>query len=347
MGESMRAVLLPGDRQATVVERPRPTAGPHEVVVRVRTSAICASDLSLYYGNAVVGGDVAGTGSIIPGHEAAGDVVEVGAAARFVGIGDRVAVHLSIGCMHCEHCLSGYIHHCAEWRCVGFDVDGGDAEYVVVPEINCLRLPDELSYEAGSLIVDNFGTQFHVQKRLGVGAVGLTLIVGIGPMGAAAILTAKARGARVIAVDVLDHRLELAERLGADRVVDASKGDALDEVMRISGGRGVERVLDCSGNEQGEQLALDAAAKLAKVGLVGECSHLEVDPSEHFLRKELEVYGAWVYPIHEFEEMARFLIEAKVPVESTVSDRCGIDEAADAFDRFDRRLTEKLMFVWD
>ncbi|MGD9736502.1 MAG: alcohol dehydrogenase catalytic domain-containing protein [Solirubrobacterales bacterium] len=343
----MKAVLLPGDRAVEVVDRPRPTVGPGEVVVRVRSSAICASDLSLYYGDALVGGENAGSGAIVPGHEAAGDVIEVGDGTRFIGVGDRVAVHLSIGCMHCEHCLAGYIHHCAEWRCVGFDVDGGDAEYIVVPEINCLRLPDQLSYEAGSLIVDNFGTQYHAQKRLEISGVGRTAIVGIGPMGSSAILTAKARGARVIAVDVLDHRLELAERLGADWVVDASDGNALDEIMRISNGRGVERAIDCSGNPSGETLVLEAAAKLGKVAFVGECSRVEVNPSEQFIRKELEVYGAWVFPIFEFDEVTRFLIEARVPIESTVSDRCGIDDAPQAFDRFDKRLTEKVMFVWE
>jgi threonine dehydrogenase-like Zn-dependent dehydrogenase len=343
----MKAVLLPGDRAVEIVDKPRPTAGPNEVVIKVRSSAICASDLSLYYGDALVGGDDAGSGQIVPGHEAAGDVVETGSNVRHIASGDRVTVHLSIGCMHCEYCLAGYIHHCSQWRCVGFDVDGGDAEYVVVPEINCLTLPPELSYEAGSLIVDNFGTQFHTQQRLGVSGVGYTAVVGIGPMGASAVLTAKARGARVIAVDVLDHRLELAERLGADWVVDASSGNGLEEILRLTRGRGVERAIDCSGKADGEILAVDAAAKLGKVAFVGECPHVTLNPSEQMIRKELEVMGAWVYPIFEFEAIVRFLVDAKVDVESTVSDRCGIEEADQAFDRFDRRLTEKVMFVWE
>jgi threonine dehydrogenase-like Zn-dependent dehydrogenase len=343
----VKAVLLTGGGRVDVVERQAPTPGANEVLIRVRASAICASDLSLYHGNALVGGADAGTGRIVPGHEAAGDVVELGPGVRRVQVGDRVAVHLSVGCMVCAYCRAGYIHHCDEWKCIGFDIDGGDAEYLVAPEVNCLALPEELSYEAGSLIVDNFGTQYHTQKRLGVSGAGTTAIVGIGPMGAAGVLTAKARGGRVIAVDVLDHRLALAEQLGADHVVNAADDDALEQILRLTGGRGVEIAIDCSGRPDGENLALDATAKLGKVAFIGECPAVTVDPSVQLIRKELEVLGAWVFPIFEFEEIVRFLVDARIPVESTVSDRCGLDQAADAFARFEQRLTEKVMFVMD
>jgi threonine dehydrogenase-like Zn-dependent dehydrogenase len=343
----MRAVLLPGDGSAEVVEREVPTPGPHDVLVRTRASAICASDLSLYRGSALVGGDAAGKGQIIPGHEPAGDVVQVGDAVRRVTVGDRVAVHLSIGCMRCEYCRAGYIEQCAEWKCLGFDLDGGDADYLIAPEVNCLALPDEMSYEAGALIVDNFGTQYHTQKRLGVSGVGTTAVIGIGPMGAAGILTAKARGARVIAVDVLDHRLELAERLGADHLVNSSGDGALAEILALTRGRGVENAIDCSGKAAGETLALEAAAKLGKVAFVGEGPELTVSPSEQFIRKELEVIGAWVWPIYEFDEIVRFLLDHNVDIESTVSDRRDLGEAADAFSRVERRLSEKVMFVWE
>jgi threonine dehydrogenase-like Zn-dependent dehydrogenase len=343
----VKAVLLPGQSQVDVVERPMPKPGSGEVLVRTRASAICASDLTLYHGDALVGGDSAGKGTIIPGHEPAGDVAEVGDGVRGVKVGDRVAVHLSIGCMRCEYCRAGYIQQCAEWRCLGFDVDGGDADYLVIPDTNCLVLPPELSYEAGALIVDNFGTQFHTQKRLGVSGIGVTAVIGIGPMGASAILIAKARGACVIAVDVVDHRLALAERLGADYVVNSVGGGGLEEILAITNGRGVEKAIDCSGNPAGENLALDAAAKLGKVAFVGECPAVSVNPSEQFIRKELDVIGAWVWPIFEYEEILRFLLQHRIAIESTVSDRYDLAQAPEAFDRVERRLAEKAMFVWD
>ena len=343
----MKAVILPGDSTAEVVERPRPTPGVNEVLIKVRSSAICASDLSLYKGNAVVGGAEAGRGTIIPGHEAAGDVISVGEGVRSVAVGTRVAVHLSIGCMHCEYCRSGHIELCKQWLCVGFDVDGGDAEYIVVPEAMCLVLPDELSYEAGSVMVDNFGTQFHTQKRLGISGADVVAVIGLGPMGAAAVLVAKARGASVIAVDMVPHRLALAKKLGADHVIDISEANALDMIRDLTGGRGAEVCIDCSGNSGGENLALDAAARLGKVAFVGECSSTTIDPSEQFLRKELEVIGGWVFPIYEYDEMVRFLIRHDIKPEITVSHRFALDEAAKAFQMVSERQADKVMFVFE
>jgi threonine dehydrogenase-like Zn-dependent dehydrogenase len=343
----VKAVSLPGDGTVVIVEKPNPKPGPNEVLVRVRASAICASDLSLYSGTPVVGGENAGKGLLAPGHEACGDVVEVGEAVTYVQVGDRVSVHLSIGCMHCEYCRAGYIQQCPQWQCVGFDVDGGDAEYIVVPQVNCLPLPPELSYEAGALIVDNFGTQYHTQKRLGVSGVGNTAIIGIGPMGAAGILVAKARGAKVIAVDVVDRRLALATKLGADHVVDARGDGALAEILALTGGRGVEIAIDCSGRPDGENLALDAAAKLGKVAFIGECGSVNINPSEQMIRKELDVIGAWVWPIFEFEEAVRFLRLHDINLEATVSDRYSLSDAGEAFERVEKRLADKVMFVFD
>ncbi|MCS5716917.1 alcohol dehydrogenase catalytic domain-containing protein [Herbiconiux sp. CPCC 205763] len=343
----MKAVLLPGDGTVEVVERPIPVPSMNQVLIKVRSSAICASDLSLYSGNAVVGGNLAGSGKIIPGHEAAGDVVEIGEGVRSVAVGDRVAVHLSIGCMHCEFCRAGYIEQCLQWQCVGFDVDGGDAEYIVVPEAVCLQLPPELSYEAGSVMVDNFGTQYHTQKRLGVSGTDVVTVVGLGPMGAAAVLVAKARGADVIAVDLVPHRLELARTLGADHVVDVSDGTALEQILALTDGRGTEVAIDCSGNAAGENLALDAAARLGRAAFVGESSSATINPSEQFLRKELTVIGGWVFPIYEYDEMVRFILRHGITPEVTVSHRFTLDEAPTAFRMVQERRADKVMFVFD
>src|SRR5687767_11604102 len=116
----MKAVLLPGARRVEVVERPDPVPGPGEVLVRVRSSALCRSDMSIYDGKPIVGGSAAGTGSIVPGHEAAGEVAAVGSGVRGLRAGDRVAVNLAIGCGRCRWCLRGYRMLCPDWKCVGF-----------------------------------------------------------------------------------------------------------------------------------------------------------------------------------------------------------------------------------
>jgi propanol-preferring alcohol dehydrogenase len=343
----MRAVILPGDRRVQVVERPDPRAGAGEVLIRTRVSALCRSDMSLYYGNPIVGGASAGKGLVIPGHEPAGDVIEIGEGVSGIAVGDRVAVYLAIGCGHCSHCLRGDRMLCPTWKCLGFDVDGGDADYLVVPAVNCLRLPDEISYEAGALLTDMVGTQYHTQKRLGVSGATTLAVFGIGPMGAAGVLVAKGRGARVIAIDSVPHRLELARRLGADVVLDPSRDDVAACIAELTGGEGVDAAVDCSGAPAAQNAALDVTRKRGAVAFVGESRETTINPSDQMIRKLLTVFGAWYFPLWEFPEIARFAIDQKLPVEQLVSHRFALEDAEEAFRRFDARETEKAIFVWD
>jgi threonine dehydrogenase-like Zn-dependent dehydrogenase len=343
----VKAVLLPGDKRVEIVDRPDPTPGPGEVLVRTRASAICRSDMTLYYGNPIVGGDSAGTGTVIPGHEPAGDVVEVGPGVRDVAVGDRVAAYLAIGCGVCEHCLRGYRMLCPQWKCIGFDVDGGDAEYLIVPEPNCLKLPDEISYESGALLTDMVGTQYHAQKRLEVSGATTVAIFGIGPMGAAGICVARGRGAKVIAVDVVESRLALATELGADAVVNSADGDAVAQLLELTGGRGIDVAIDCSGAPAAQNAALDATRAHGGVAFVGESRSTTINPSDQFIRKLLNVIGAWYFPLWEFPEIARFVVQHQLPVDKLITHRFALDDAEEAFRLFDERLTEKAVFVWD
>ena len=343
----MRAVLLPGDRRVEVVDRPDPRPGHGEVLIRTRASALCRSDMSLYYGNPIVGGEGAGKGLVVPGHEPAGDVVEFGPGVDSIAIGDRVTVYLAIGCGHCEHCLAGYRMLCAKWRCLGFDVDGGDADYLVVPAVNCLRLPEGLSYEAGALLTDMVGTQYHTQKVLDVSGTTTLAVFGLGPMGAAGVLVGKGRGARVIAVDVLEDRLALARSLGADETVNSADGEVVAALLELTHGRGVDAAVDCSGAPAAQNAALDAACRRGAVAFVGESRETTINPSDQIIRKLLRVVGGWYFPLWEYPEIARFVVERDVPVDRLITHRFNIEEAETAFAMFDRRETEKAVFVWE
>jgi threonine dehydrogenase-like Zn-dependent dehydrogenase len=343
----VKAVLFPGNREVRVVDRPDPTPSLGQVLIKTRASALCRSDMSLYYGDPVVGGEAAGTGQIIPGHEPAGEVVELGLGAEGVEVGDRVAIYLAISCGHCEYCLSGYRMLCSDFKCLGFDVDGGNADYLVVPAVNCLKLPDEISHEAGAVMTDMIGTQYHAQKRLGVSGATTVAIFGLGPMGGAGVLIGKARGARVIAVDVLDSRLKLAREFGADEVIDSSEEDPVERLRDLTRGVGVDVAIDCSGAPPAQNAALDAARKMGSVAFVGESFSTTINPSEQMIRKVLHVIGAWYFPLGEFPEIARFVVDRGVPVEKLITHRFSLDDAPEAFRMFDERKTEKAVFVWD
>lgn len=232
----MKAVFLPGNKRVEIraVEVPKPRQD--EVLVQVKASCICRSDLSLYYGNAVVGGDAAGR--CITGHEPAGIIVEVGSAVRQFKKDDRVAIHLAVGCGVCAYCRAGHFHLCAEWTCLGFTADGGNAEYIAVPERNLLRLPDSMSYLAGAISTDAFGTLCSAARKLGINGLSTVGIWGLGPMGSAGVLAAKALGGKVIALDPIAERREFAASLGADLVLDPTSPMAREEIMDFAGGRG-------------------------------------------------------------------------------------------------------------
>ena len=341
----MKAVLLPGSRQVHVVDRPDPVPGLGEVLVRVRASALCRSDMSLYEGTPIVGGDVAGTGRIIPGHEPAGEIAALGPAVAGRSVGERVAVNLAVGCGRCRWCLGGYQMLCHNWKCVGFDIDGGDAEYLVVPSANAMPIPDSMSFDVAAVSTDMIGTQYSTQKRLGVSGNDTLAVFGIGPMGGAGILVAKARGARVIAVDVLDSRLAMAQELGADELVDSRSLDAAQRLRELTGGEGVDVAVECSGNPGAQNAALDAARRFGSVAFVGESRSTTINPSDQIIRKLLKVIGGWYFALWEYPEIAKFIVDHALPVEKLVTHRFSLDDASEAFRAFNARETEKALFV--
>ena len=181
---------------------------------------------------------------------------------------DRVAIYLGVGCGNCE-VLPQRISSFAPWQCVGFDVDGGNADYIVVPAGNCLTLPDEISFRVRRSDDRHGGYAVRRPTPVGVSGTDTVAMFGIGPMGGAGILVAKGRGARVIAVDILESRLEQARGLGADGTIN-SRDENPRRGARSTGGRGVDVAIDCSGSPAGQNAALDSAAKFGRVAFIGE-----------------------------------------------------------------------------
>lgn len=172
----------------------------------------------------------------------------------------------------------------------------GDADYLVVPAQNCLKLPDQISYEAGAVMTDMVGTQYHTQKRLNVSGSTTVAVFGLG---AAGVLIGKGRGARVIAVDVLESRLEMAQQLSADAVINSAKENPVEQLRALTDGDGVDVAIDCSGNPAGQNAALDSTRKQGAVAFVGESHSTTINPSDQLIRKLLTVIGAWYFPIWE------------------------------------------------
>jgi 2-desacetyl-2-hydroxyethyl bacteriochlorophyllide A dehydrogenase len=342
--KTMKAVFLPGDKKVEIREVEIPTPGPGEVLVQLKASAICRSDMSLYYGTSVFEGTK--TGCMVPGHEPAGIIAEVGPGVSKFKAGDRVAVYLAIGCGECPHCKSGYKMFCKEFKCIGFDSHGGDADYMVVPAENCMRLPDGISFVTAAVSTDAIGTLYHAQKRMNISGKDILVIFGMGPMGGAGVMVAKGLGATVVAVDMIDERLELAKELGADYIINGKKMNVQEEIKRITNGVGADAAIDCSGNPYAENDALDCVKPHGRVAFIGECKETTIRPSQQLIRKQITVMGSWYFPIQEFDEIAEFIVRKNLPVEKLVTHKFKIEEAEEAFRLFDERKTEKAVFVW-
>jgi L-iditol 2-dehydrogenase len=340
----MKAVFLPGNKRVEIRAVEVPTPGPGEVLVQVKASCICRSDLSLYYGNAVVGGDAAG--KCITGHEPAGIIVSTGAGVRRFKAGDRVAVYLAIGCGVCSACRMGNFFLCQDWRCLGFTTDGGNAEYLVVPERNCLAIPDSISYVAAAISTDAFGTLFSACKKLRLNGASALGVWGLGPMGTSGVLTAKAMGARVVAFDPIAERREFAKQLGADLTLDPGAPDAKEKLAAFASPLGLDAGIDCSGHPAGQNMALDSVRRLGSVAFIGESRETTIRPSDQLIRKQLTLIGSWYFNIAEYEEIVDVLVGKKIDLERLATHRFSIDEAETAFRLFDERKTEKAVFVF-
>ena len=326
----MKAAFFAGQSRVEVRRVPQPVPAPGEVLLRVRTSALCGSELHSYRGQ--------GSGDDIPGHEMAGEVVALN-DVRGISIGERMAVQIMSGCGRCVHCLAGDPEHCAERHLH----TGGHAEYVALPAGCCLTLPPEITWAEGVLMGgDTIGTPYHALRRLGVSAADTVAVFGCGPVGLGAVTLLQYFGARTFAVEPIGYRRELANRLGADVVIDPASEDAIARIDELTDGQGVEVALDCSGVAATTGLALDSAAVLGRVALIGEKRQATIRPSPQFIRKELTVIGSWYFTGPDYFRILG-LHQRGFDASGLVTHRFSLEEADQAFATFSSRQSGKVL----
>src|SRR5438045_1547496 len=288
----MRGVVFLGDRKLALQDFPDPAPGQGEVILAIKASGLCGSDLRHY--RAPAPAKSGSGGPIIAGHEPCGVVAAVGAGvpADFAPVGARVMNHHYKGCGRCRHCRIGWSQLCRGGTIVyGITGHGGHAPFMKVPASTLVSLPDELSFEEGAAISCGTGTAYGALKRIDVSGRDTLAIFGQGPVGLSATLLGRAMGARVIAIDIVPERLALARELGAEHVINARDADPVKVVHDLTRGEGAETTMDCSGSSEGRLGALQSAATWGRVAFVGEGGQTTIDVSKHMLRRQLTVHA--------------------------------------------------------
>jgi threonine dehydrogenase-like Zn-dependent dehydrogenase len=340
----MQGLVFPGDRSVALREFPDPEPGAGEVVVAMRASGICGSDLNLYRRPSAV---VAGLSPVVCGHEPCGEVVARGAgvpAAQFPD-GMRVMVHHYRGCMKCWLCRMGYTQMCAQAQVMGTDSDGGNARYLLAPAYSLVELPAELSFAEGAAISCGTGTAYAALKKLAVSGRDTLAIFGQGPVGLAATQLATAMAARVVAVDPSAERRGMAADLGAAVVVDPVAEDAVARIRELTHGEGADATLDCSGNSVARAQCATAARAWGRACYVGAHGTATFDMTPDVIHKQLTMIGSWTFNPTLMAECAQFAVDRQVPLGRVFTHSFRLDEAEEAFRLVESQRIGKGVFV--
>lgn len=352
MTNTMRTLLFPGDRRVKIAEVRVPVPGPRQVRVQLKAAGLCGSDLHQQYRvpadereGIVVGHHT--SPSTTPGHEAAGVVVEVGDDVGTIRVGDRVAVAHVTGCGACVACRRGRDIDCPRKVFYGLDRDGAMADYMLAEEKDCIVLPDNVSFVEGAFWSCGAGTGAAALARGDLKAGETVAVVGLGPVGTAAVFLAEKAGARVIGLDPLAERRDHAREHGAHVTIDASAPDAVQQVLDATGGRGADLVVEASGVAPGRVSTLHLAGiggRIVFVGLGNRPVEFDIDL---MIQKQLTCAGSWVFGTPDLTEMIRSAAQLGIDVEDMVTYRYPLSDAEHALEEFDAGSLGKTVFVWE
>jgi threonine dehydrogenase-like Zn-dependent dehydrogenase len=298
----MIKAIITGPRQAALAESPAPRATSDWAVVKVHSAPMCTEYKAWLKGDPVE----------FLGHEAAGEVVEV-AQHGPVKAGDRVVVMPTYPCGNCALCVAGDFIHCEHGPSVALVTGSPEgsatyAHYLIKPMWLLPKIPDGVSFDLASLACCGLGPSFGAFDLMGLDAFDTVLITGLGPVGIGAVINARFRGARVIGVDALPYRADLARNLGAEVVIDPRDPDAVRHVKDLCNGVGPDRALDCSGAVAAHRLCIDAVRRKGRVAFVGECSEeTPLRASPDMIRKGSTLVGSWHYNLNLFPKIMQVI----------------------------------------
>jgi|ERR1700722_7462433 threonine dehydrogenase-like Zn-dependent dehydrogenase len=339
----MLGMVFVGEHEVTLADFPDPIPGPGEVVIEIKASGMCGSDLHKYRRAKELNSHYIG------GHEPAGIVVALGAGvnSNIAQLGRRVMVHHYHGCTTCKHCRAGWAQLCKEvpMQLYGGNANGAHAPYLKVPADTLVPLDDSLSFMAGSAIACGTGTAWGALRRMNLSGRDTVAIFGQGPVGVSATMLACAQGARVIALDTEPARLSRAQEFGADVLINPKEQNAVEAIRAATRGLGATMSLETSGSSIAGRDALTCLDVWGTSCFVGLGTEVKLDVHE-FLFSQITAMTSATMSILGLKECADFVIERRLDIDAIFTNQWNLADAAEAYRLFDKQNSGKGVFIF-
>lgn len=332
MDGMMKVAVMEGIGKMGYLERPIPEVKPDEVLVKLEYVGICGSDMHYYETGAI--GDYVVEPPFVLGHEPGGTVVEVGSNVTHLKVGDRVALEPGKTCGKCEFCREGKYNLCPDVIFFATPpIDGVFQEYVAHEAALCYKLPDNVSTLEGALI-EPLAVGFHAANQGNAHAGQTAVVMGAGCIGLVSVMALKAEGvSRVYVVDVMPKRLDKAIELGADGVINASEVDAVEEIMKLTEGKGCDLAIETAGTEITTRQCIHAVKKGSTIVCVGYSKTGEMTlPMSLALDKEIRFETVFRYR-HIYPMAIDAVASGKVNLKGIVTDIFEFDDIQNAMDK--------------
>ncbi len=346
----MKGAILPGNSTAELEDFDIPSPRHGEVLIKMKSSTICGSDIRCIYHEHLGKGPEGYQPGMIAGHEPCGQIVETGPGCRRFKADDRVIIYHISGCGVCNDCRRGYMISCtSEYRrAYGWQRDGGMAEYLLAEEKDLVLLPDELSYSDGAQVACGFGTVYEGLEKISICGNDAVLVAGLGPVGLATAMLCRSMGAQqVIGIEVLDDRIRIAQDLQLfDNVLKAGP-DNVAQVRQLTGGMGVERAVDCSANNKARLTCIQATRKWGRIVFLGEGGTCEFQPSPDIIHDQKTIYGSWVTNLWRMEELVERLVRWGIHPADLITHRFRLDDVDKAYALMAEGKCGKVAVVFD
>ncbi len=320
----MKTVLIDKPYEISVTDTPKPEVNKGEALLKIMYCGICGADVASYTGNQPFT-----TYPRIPGHEFSAQIVSVPDNDKGLKPGDIVTANPYFNCGECYSCRRGFVNCCTDNKTMGVQKDGSFCEYVSMP---VERIYPGKGLSARELaLVEPFTIGYHALRRASIMPGNKVLVVGAGPIGLFALISAKAQGAEVYVADILDGRLEKALHFGAKGVINSKKDDIVKKAMEITGGDGFDVCVEACGSSVTFLNCIDCAAFAGNIILIGNGKKETTFLHSILLKKELNVFGSRnSFPV-DFMAVIDLLASGEVNVLDMVSDIYPMDRADEAF----------------